>query len=402
MIRFIQKFIAQEFAGGVLLFIAAVLAMVVVNSPFESYYIHFLELPASVQIGAAALNKPLLLWINDGLMAVFFFLVGVEIKRELFEGELNSWNKAILPLVAALGGMLVPSLIFAAINHHDAVALRGWAIPSATDIAFALAVLGVFSSRIPFSLKIFLTALAILDDLGAIVIIAIFYTDELSWLSLLLGGICTAALFILNRLNVTKFAPYGIIGIILWVCVLKSGVHATLAGVILAFAYPLRDKKMPHIALSHQLESSLLPWVNYAILPLFAFANAGIPFDNVRLSTIVETIPLGIMLGLFLGKQVGILGACWLAIKTKLASMPEAASWRHLYAVALICGIGFTMSLFIGSLAYDGRGLHYVEVVRIGVVLGSVLSAVIGSLFIWLFCPRIKGANNDINFSRDH
>jgi NhaA family Na+:H+ antiporter len=323
-------------------------------------------------------------------MAIFFLLVGIEIKRELVEGELNTVKKAALPFIAAVGGMLVPSLIFVALNWHNSIALRGWAIPSATDIAFALGVLAIFSSRIPFSLKVFLAALAILDDLGAIIIIAIFYTSDLSWISLALAGLCVLGLIGLNRKNITNFVPYAFIGFLLWICVLESGVHATLAGVILALTYPLRDTKNPKKALSHEVESNLMPWVTFGILPLFAFANAGVPLHNMQLTTILGMIPLGIIAGLFLGKQVGVFGACWLAIRFKIASLPKGATWCQIYAVAVLCGIGFTMSLFIGTLAYEQLGLHYAEVVRLGVLFGSLLSVILGSIVILTCCDKVK------------
>jgi NhaA family Na+:H+ antiporter len=390
MIRFIQRFIQQEYTSGMILVGAAILAMIAVNSSFDTRYIHFLNTTISFHVGNVTLQKTILHWINDGLMAIFFLLVGIEIKRELVEGELNTVAKATLPVVAAIGGMIIPSVIFMLLNWRDPIAIHGWAIPSATDIAFALAVLAIFSSRIPFALKIFLTALAILDDLGAIIIIAVFYTSSLSWFSLSLGGLCIAALIMLNRRNVTSFIPYAFLGFILWLCVLQSGVHATLAGVILALTYPLRDTKNPKIALSHEVESTLMPWVNYVILPLFAFANAGVPLKGMQISTLSNTVPLGIILGLFLGKQLGVFGACWLAIRCKIATLPSEVTWRQMYAVAILCGIGFTMSLFIGTLAYEGHGLQYAEFVRIGVLIGSLLSVLLGSLFILLFCKKIK------------
>jgi NhaA family Na+:H+ antiporter len=382
MIRFVKRFIDQEYFGGLVLVFTAILALIVVNSPLQSLYLQFFSLKFGIHVGNYFLSKPLIMWINEGLMTIFFLLVGIEIKRELFEGELNTLNKAILPLIGAIGGMAIPSLIFAFINWHDPIGLRGWAIPSATDIAFALAVLSLFSKRIPMSLKIFLTALAIMDDLGAIIIIAVFYSNELSLLALMLAGICIIALFILNRANVVRFTPYAVIGFVMWVCVLKSGVHATLTGVVLAFAYPLRDHHNPEKALSHHIESILLPWVNYLVLPLFAFANAGIPLSTIQPGVFLKSVPLGTILGLFLGKQIGVFGSCWLAVKMKIANLPANTSWQHLYAVAILCGIGFTMSLFIGGLAYDGLSASYMEMVRLGVLAASLLSAIVGGLFI--------------------
>lgn len=382
MIPFVKRFIQQEYFGGVVLIFTAFLALVVVNSPLQTLYFQLLSLKIGVHIDHYFLSKSLLMWIDEGLMTIFFLLVGIEIKRELFEGELNSIHKAILPVIGAIGGMIVPSLIFAGINWHDSIALRGWAIPSATDIAFALAILTIFSKRIPLPIKIFLTALAIMDDLGAIVIIALFYSTELSWLALMLAAVCVVLLVILNRCHVTRFTPYAIIALVMWVCVLKSGVHATLTGVALAFAYPLRDRRNPDIALSHKIEHALLPWVNYVVLPVFAFANAGIPLSTIEPGILTKSIPLGTILGLFIGKQIGVFGSCWLAVKMKFARLPEAVSWKHLYAVSILCGIGFTMSLFIGGLAYDGYAAHYMEMVRFSVLVASFLSAVIGALFI--------------------
>lgn len=382
MTRYIKQFIEQAYFSGFLLFFAAILALAMVNSPFEASYIHFLSFKIGVHIGDESLVKPMLLWINDGLMTIFFLLVGLEIKRELLEGELNSFNQAILPVIGAIGGMLIPSLIFVAFNFHDATALRGWAIPSATDIAFALGVLSIFSTRIPLSLKVFLTALAIIDDLGAILIIAIFYSNELSWMALAFAGAGAVALVILNRCHVTRFLPYLLIGIFMWVCVLHSGVHATLTGVIVALAYPLKDARNPQRSPSHALETALLPWVSYLVLPLFAFANAGLPLNAAILSSVIKSIPLGTIVGLFIGKQVGIFGSCWLAIKMKWAHLPKNANWQQFYAVTVLAGIGFTMSLFIGTLAYEGLSVQYIEMVRLGVLIGSLLSAILGSVLL--------------------
>ncbi|MBY0544920.1 MAG: Na+/H+ antiporter NhaA [Gammaproteobacteria bacterium] len=382
MTRYIKHFIDQTYFSGFILFFAAILALGMVNSPLQSFYIHFLSFKMGVHIGDISLTKPVLMWINEGLMTIFFLLVGLEIKRELFEGELNSFNKAILPVIGAIGGMLIPSLIFVALNFHDATALRGWAIPSATDIAFALGVLSLFSTRIPLSLKVFLTALAIIDDLGAILIIAVFYSNELSFIALALAGMGVIALVVLNRCHVTRFTPYLMIGIFMWVCVLHSGVHATLTGVIVALAYPLKDPKNPQRSPSHAIETALLPWANYLVLPLFAFANAGLPLNPAVLTSVVKSIPLGTILGLFIGKQLGVFGCCWIAIKMKWTHLPKDASWRQFYAVTVLAGIGFTMSLFIGTLAYDGLSAQYIEMVRLGVLVGSLFSAVLGSVLL--------------------
>jgi len=388
MIKDILHFIKQEASGGIILLIVAIVALILENTPIAPYYNHFLEAKLTIAFDGVGLSKALILWINDGLMVIFFLLVGLEIKREVLEGELNSLKKSALPIMGAIGGMVVPALIYYFINVGNHVALRGWAIPSATDIAFALGILMLLKSRVPISLKVFLTALAIMDDLGAIVIIALFYTANLSLLSLGLAICCLLLLFLFNRFGVTKFGPYALVGIIMWVCVLKSGVHATLAGVAIALAYPLKDKNNPDHLPSYELESSLLPWVSFFVLPLFAFANAGVPLGQFSLSTLLQPIPLGIILGLFIGKQIGIMGACWLAIKTKLAKMPSGATWMSLYGVAIICGIGFTMSLFIGSLAFDGQGPYFTALVRLGVLTGSFISGIFGVLIILIFCKK--------------
>lgn len=381
----IQRFIIQEYFGGIVLVFTALIALIIVNSPWQNLYILLLSQKISFHLGPYGLSKSFLMCVNEGLMSLFFLLVGLELKRELIEGELNTRSKAILPVIGAIGGMLIPSLIFAAFNRHDPLALRGWAIPSATDIAFALAVLSLFSKRIPLSVKIFLTALAILDDLGAIIIIAVFYSKTLSTIALSLAGLCCFTLVVFNRCNITRFLPYALVGFVLWLCVLKSGVHATLAGVVVALAYPLYDKQHTQRNLSHAVEAKLLPWVNYIILPIFAFANAGVPLNRLPSNFLIQTIPLGTILGLFIGKQIGVFGSCWLAVKLKLAALPESMQWKHLYAAALLCGVGFTMSLFIGSLAYEGLSQDYMEMVRASVLIGSTLSAIAGGFFIVTF-----------------
>jgi Na+:H+ antiporter, NhaA family len=371
---FIREFLRVEAAGGVLLCIAAVLALIWANSPAGPLYVALLEAPVVLQAGPLGIAKPLLLWINDGLMAIFFLLVGLEIKREAMEGELSSVPKAALPGIAALGGMAAPAAVYVAINWGDPATLRGWAIPAATDIAFALGVLSLLGRRVPACLKVFLLALAILDDLGAIVIIAFFYTENLSVSSLALGGAGLLALAALNASGVRRVAPYVLVGVFVWVCVLKSGVHATLAGVALAFAIPLRT---PHgESPLRRLEHMLHPWVTYAILPVFAFANAGVSLVGLALADLFQPVPLGIALGLFLGKQVGVLGATLAAVRLGWASLPAGASWGQFYGVALLTGIGFTMSLFIGTLAFPDPS--YGAAVRIGVLGGSILSALAG------------------------
>jgi NhaA family Na+:H+ antiporter len=375
-------FFHHEAAGGLILMAAALAALLIDNSPLSWLYALFLDTPVGVRAGPLALEKPLLLWINDGLMAVFFFLVGLEIKRELLRGELSSRAQATLPAVAAAGGMAAPALIYVAFNIGDPVGLRGWAIPAATDIAFAVGVLALFGNRVPSSLKIFLLALAILDDLGAIVIIALFYTKHLSWLSLGLAGIGIAVLWALNRQGVTRLAPYLLTGVVIWICVLKSGVHATLAGVVVAFAIPLASRNEGEPTLLEQLEESLHPWIIFGVLPLFAFANAGVSLKGLSFAKLVEPVPLGIALGLFIGKPVGIFGVSWLAIKAGLAAKPEGASWAQLLGVGLLGGIGFTMSLFIGTLAFDE--VDKAAQLRLGVLAGSLLSATAGYLLLRL------------------
>jgi Na+:H+ antiporter, NhaA family len=372
----IREFLRLESAGGIVLVIAAVLAVIANNSPLGSWYDALLDTPVSLRVGTLALDKPLLLWINDGLMAVFFLLVGLEIKREVLDGELSRPGQILLPAAAAVAGMLAPASIFAAFNYGDPAALAGWAIPSATDIAFSLGVLSLLGTRVPLSLKVLLTAIAVLDDLGAIVVIALFYTDNLSATSLILAAVALAGLGILNRAGVTRIAPYVIVGVALWVCVLKSGVHATLAGVALGLAIPLRTTdEEGHSPLRH-LEHVLHPWVAFGILPIFAFANAGISFAGIGLERLLAPVPLGIALGLFIGKQLGIFGAIYALARLRLADLPDGATWPMIYGMALLCGIGFTMSLFIGILAYDGAARA--ADVRLGVIVGSLLSALIG------------------------
>ena len=355
LISSIRRFIASESAGGVVLALAAAVALIVSNSSLAPLYRQFVELPGEVRIGGdwLVLSKPLLLWVNDLWMAVFFFLVGLEIKREVLAGELASVKQASLPAVAAVGGMLVPALIYVALNHTDPVALRGWAIPTATDIAFALGILMLLGSRVPASLKIFLTAVAIIDDLGAIIVIALFYTAQLSLPMLLAAGGGIVLLFLLNRARVMHIGPYVLIGLVVWVCVLKSGIHATLAGVATAMAIPLRDKEggSPLETAEHALH----PWVAFAVLPMFAFANAGVSLEGVSLGTLAQGIPLGIALGLVLGKAVGVFGASWLLMRITGASLPAGASMQQFFGVCVLCGIGFTMSLFIGGLAFAGQ-----------------------------------------------
>jgi Na+:H+ antiporter, NhaA family len=378
LISSIRRFIASESAGGVVLALAAVVALIVSNSPLAPLYRQFIEMRGELRIAGdwLVLSKPLLLWVNDLWMAVFFFVVGLEIKREVLAGELASVRQASLPAAAALGGMIVPALIYIALNHADAVALRGWAIPTATDIAFALGILMLLGSRVPASLKVFLTAVAIIDDLGAIVVIALFYTAQLSPAMLLAAGGGIVLLFAMNRARVMHIGPYAVVGLVIWVCVLKSGVHATLAGVVTAMAIPLKDTDggSPLETAEHALH----PWVAFAVLPMFAFANAGVNLAGVSLGTFAQGIPLGIALGLVLGKAVGVFGASWLLIRFTGASLPSQASMRQFFGVCVLCGIGFTMSLFIGGLAFAEQGAGHETQVKLGVLGGSLISALLG------------------------
>ncbi len=378
-LSFIDDFLRLEAAGGILLVVAAALALLWANSPWSAAYDAFLGTPVSVRVGALALDKPLLLWINDALMAVFFLIIGLEIKREVLQGELASLRQAALPCVAALGGVLAPAAMYWAINASDPLTLRGWAIPAATDIAFSLGVLALLGARAPASLKIFLLALAIIDDLAAILIIAIFYTADLSFLSLALAGAGIAALVVLNLAGVRRIASYVLVGIFLWVCVLKSGVHATLAGVAIGFAIPLRGADGDADAPLRQVEHALHPWVIYGILPVFAFANAGVSLTGISAATLLHPVTLGTALGLVVGKQVGVFGFTWVAIRLGVGSLPAGASWLQLYGLALLTGIGFTMSLFIGTLAFETA--DYQDAVRIGVLGGSLVCA-LGGYFV--------------------
>lgn len=383
-----RKFIRPESAGGLVLIAAAVVALLLDNSPLAWLYDRLLGVPLAITLGQFGLEKPLLLWINDGLMAVFFLLVGLEIKREVLVGELSSRAKAALPLAAAVGGMVVPAAVFVLLNQGQAGNLSGWAIPAATDIAFALGILSLLGPRVPLSLKVLLTAIAIVDDLGAIVIIALFYTAGLSWISIALAAACGVGLLLLNRRGVTGYAPYVLVGIVMWVCVLKSGVHATLAGVALAMAIPLRTSGSVASSPLMRLEHSLQPWVAFMIMPVFAFANAGIPLVGMRWQDLLQPLTLGIALGLFVGKQLGVFLAARLAVGLGIAARPSGAGWSHVYGVALLAGVGFTMSLFIGTLAFDG--VDQSTAVRLGVIVGSLLSGVSGYLVLHLSTRSVE------------
>ena len=387
MLESFRDFLKLETASGVLLVIAAVFAMIVANSPLAPIYAGLIDLPVEVRVGDFAIAKPLLLWINDGLMAIFFFLVGLELKREVIEGQLSNPREIVFPALGAIGGMLVPAAIYVWFNQGDDVALQGWAIPAATDIAFALAVLALLGDRVPISLKIFLVSVAIFDDVGAIAIIALFYSSDLSVAALTIAAACVPILFILNRRNVLEKTPYVFVGVIIWVAVLKSGVHATLAGVLLAAFIPLRDSQKERSPL-HELEHDLHTVVAFGILPLFAFVNAGISLSGVPISALFHAVPVGIAAGLLIGKQIGVFAFCWLGVRLGVARLPEDLRWAHVYGTALLCGIGFTMSLFIGSLAFEETGVNLLFDERLGIIVGSLISAACGYLVLRMTLPH--------------
>ncbi len=385
MIDTFKRFLKSESAGGLMLMGAAVLAMIAANTPLQAFYNALIDVPVEVRVGTFEIDKPLLLWINDGLMAVFFFLIGLELKRELMEGELSSPSAIALPAIGALGGMAVPAIIYTLFNKGDTVALSGWAIPAATDIAFSLGILALLGSRVPTALKVFLVSLAIFDDIGAIVIIAIFYTDDLSTIALMVALVCTFFLFLLNKNHVTSIAPYLLIGLVMWIAVLKSGVHATLAGVVMALFIPIKPRPGSHYSPLRELEHDLHGAVAYGILPIFAFANAGVNVVGMSLDSMLHPAPVGIALGLFLGKQIGIFGLCWLCVVLGFVKLPDGLNFKTLYGVSLLCGVGFTMSLFIGSLAFDS-GRVFDE--RFGILVGSLVSGVAGYLVLRAVLPK--------------
>ncbi|MFW0975976.1 Na+/H+ antiporter NhaA [Leclercia pneumoniae] len=385
--KLLQRFFKSEASSGIILIIAAALAMMLANlNVTQSMYHAFLETPVELKVGVLEINKNMLLWINDALMAVFFLLVGLEVKRELVLGSLASRQRAAFPVIAAIGGMVVPALIYLAFNYQDPVARDGWAIPAATDIAFALGVLALLGNRVPMALKIFLMALAIIDDLGAIIIIALFYTNDLSMLSLGVAAAAIAVLAILNICNVRRVGIYVLVGMVLWTAVLKSGVHATLAGVIVGFFVPLKQQEGKSPA--KQLEHVLHPWVAFLILPLFAFANAGVSLDGVTLAGLTSMLPLGIIAGLFIGKPLGISLFCWLALKLKLASLPHGTTGRQIMAVGVLCGIGFTMSIFISTLAFGSNAPELIVWAKLGILAGSLLAAFVGYSLLKMKLPE--------------
>lgn len=384
-VRALHNFLRLEASGGILLMTAAVLAMVVANTPLAASYQASLDLELAVSLGELALRKPLLLWINDGLMAVFFLLIGLEVKREILEGQLSSLDQVLLPGVAALGGFVVPAAIYVALNWGDSPALNGWAIPAATDIAFALGILSLFGNRVPVALKIFLMSLAIFDDLAAIVVIAIFYSGDLSLTALGLAALGVTGLFLMNWFGIGRIGAYVVVGVFVWICVLKSGVHATLAGVLLAAAVPLRisSGRTP----LREVEHALHPYVAFAILPVFAFANAGLSFEGLAFDTLFSGVSVGIALGLLVGKPLGIMLAVGFAVLLGSVRLPESVSWPALFGASILAGIGFTMSLFIGNLAFEHGGFDYLEATRVGVLAASALSALLACLILSRVLP---------------
>lgn len=385
----VRDFIKKESSSGIILMFVTVFALILRNSPLSQLYTDILHLQIVFSVGSIIIDKPLYLWINDGFMALFFLVIGLEIKRELIAGHLSSWSKIALPAIAAVGGMLVPSLIFLYFNYNDDVAIRGWAIPTATDIAFALGILSFLGKRVPTTLKIFLMALAIFDDIGAILIIAVFYTSDLSTISILIALLSIIVLFILNRLKVTNISAYMILGVILWVSVLKSGVHATLAGIILAFLIPLdlQNYKGKHYSPANKIRHIIHNWVAFLILPLFAFANAGIDLKQIDFNSMNNSVSLGILLGLFVGKQVGVFLFVFIAVKLKFAKLPKCSSWLQIYGISVLTGIGFTMSLFIDSLAYPDDSM-YLYTDKLAILIASFLSGIIGYLILLKAKPK--------------
>lgn len=380
MIRMIRSFFKTEAVGGVLLVMAAIAAMLIANSPVNELYQHALH--------AYVFGMSLSHWVNDGLMAIFFLLIGLEVKRELIEGSLKSKEQALFPAIAALGGMLAPALVYTWFNSADPTASQGWAIPAATDIAFALGIMALLGNRVPVSLKAFLLALAIIDDLGVIIIIALFYTSELSSLALGLGLLTAGGLYLLNRYNVTSLPPYLILGAILWFAVLQSGIHATLAGVMIGFAIPLRGKQAGSSSPLKHLEHRLHPWSTFAILPLFAFVNAGISLEGISLTGLTSTLPVGVALGLFVGKPLGIFTFSWISVKLGMTKLPEGIDTRHIFAVSVLCGIGFTMSIFISSLAFGHAHLILDNYARLGILIGSTAAALAGYIMLRATLPK--------------
>lgn len=394
-IRRIKAFFEFEAAGGIVLALAAIAAMIIANSPLSVWYEGFIHAPVAIQIGNFAIAKDAHHWINDGLMAVFFFLVGLELKREVLIGELSNVKQIILPAGAAVGGMIMPAAVYLLFNYNEPEFWKGWAIPAATDIAFALGILSLLGNRVPNSLKVFLVSIAIFDDIGAILIIALFYTSELSLESLAVAGLCLPFLYLLNRRNVTSITPYLLIGVIMWIAVLKSGIHATLAGVVLALFIPMFDRTDPEHSPLEELEHDLHNTVAFGILPIFAFANSGISLEGAGVAELFHSVPLGIAAGLFIGKQLGVMIMCWLIFKLGISTMPRGMNYKQIYGAALLCGVGFTMSLFIGGLAFAGDTTLFDE--RLGIIMGSIVSGIAGYLMLKVSLKdNISGTSVDL------
>lgn len=387
MINKIKDFLKLESASGMLLLFFATVAIVLANTPFSDLYFDFLEMPVSIQIGLFSIHKPLIMWVNDGFMAVFFTLVGLEVKRELLVGALSSYQRAIFPAIGAVGGMVVPALIYWAMNANIPEHHSGWAIPMATDIAFALGVLALLGKRVPFALKIFLLALAIIDDLGAIVVIAIFFSNDLSTTALVSAGIAIVALVVLNRMKVSALCAYIAVGVVLWASVLKSGVHATLAGVIIGFCIPLKGKNGEEPL--HDFEHMLAPWCSFIILPLFAFCNAGVTLSGMGVSSFTSPLTLGVAFGLVIGKALGVFSFSYLAVKLGIAKLSEGINFKQIFAISVLCGIGFTMSMFLAGLAFGGEETDgkFMSLARLGILMGSFISAIAG-YFLLKACTK--------------
>lgn len=387
--QFIKRY-GSDATVGLVLVMAAVLAMIMANTSLNQLYQDVLNVPIKLYLGDFKIVKPLILWINDGLMAIFFFLVGLEVKREIRIGHLRSREQVMLPGIAAIAGIAVPALIYYFINVDagDPINIKGWAIPAATDIAFALGIFGFFSKTLPVTCKLFLLSVAIFDDIGAILIIAIFYSTDVSTTSLIVASVCLVVLYIMNTMTVKSVGMYMIVGTIMWAAVLKSGVHATLAGFLLAFFIPLKVNDRDHPQLLRHLEHKLHPWVGFLVLPIFAFANAGVTLVGTTMDQIFNPIVFGIAAGLFIGKQLGIFTAAWLAVKLRIASLPNGVTWLHMYGLSILCGIGFTMSLFIGGLAFEGKPDDYLNSVKVGVLGGSIISAILGAYVLSIVAKR--------------
>jgi NhaA family Na+:H+ antiporter len=385
----LRDFLQKESAGGIVLICAAVLAMIVANSPMSGAYLAGLDIPVVAGIGSFVIDNPLLLWINDGLMAVFFFLVGLEVKREVLDGQLSSWNKASLPLVAAIGGMALPALVFVGINSASPQNMAGWAIPAATDIAFALGILALLGPRVPVALKALLLAVAVIDDIGAITVIALFYSGSIDMTMLGSGAIVLLVLGLVGRMRVASSIPYVLLSILLWVFILKSGVHATLAGVAAALCVPMQARGDARPL--ERMEHALHPWVAFLVIPIFGFANAGVTLAGIRPASLLDPLPLGIALGLLVGKQLGIFGFAWIAVKAGIASLPESVTWRQIHGLSLLAAIGFTMSLFIGNLAFAEPA--QVDAVKLGVLSGSTIAAIVGYALIRSSLPSGRAGN---------